>query len=492
MNVTLIYPLLSKSRSVIDENKQFWPPLGLAYIAAVLEKNGHRVQVIDRDVLLRKNKLDFDRTDDLTLNLLFSFDTDMVGISATTPNISDVIHISQKIKIDNPNLTIVLGGPHPTGEPELTLEQCSNVDIVVRGEGEFTMLDLVQGKNLKDIPGITFRSPNRITSNPDRPLCFDIDQLPLPARHLLDMDFYTRPSRFTSRNLSLRTTSVFTARGCLYRCNFCAGPLVFAGKVRFHSPKRVVREIEELINKYGVEAIYFAEDMFLSSKSRAKEILSLFEEHGLDRRIKWFAQLNINDVDEELLWLMKKAGCVGVEYGFESGSQRILDLMNKKHSVEKSLQAARITCRAKMRFQANIIVGYPGETEEDFKKTIDLLQKTKPNMIGFNIFMPLPGTVAYNQIKQEGKSLPCWDDIGNPETPQINYASMPRNRFETLYYWARFKVILPINLYNFIKDNLFNPWRILLLTATQFNGVIIKTLHSLKKFKKLKEQTGSQ
>lgn len=488
MNVTLIYPLLSRRRSRIDENKQFWPPLGLAYIASVLEKNGHGVRIIDRDALLRKNEMDFDRVDAITLDEIKSSGSGLIGISATTPNMSDVGHISKLLKRSCDNAAIVLGGPHPSGEPILSLEENPCVDMVVKGEGEFAMLEIASSLTLENISGIYYRKAGAILSTAPREPIKDIDDLPLPARHLLDMKFYTRPSRFTSRNLSLRTTSVFTARGCPYRCTFCAGPLVFSGKVRFHSPERVVSEIEDLIARYGVEALYFAEDMFLSSKRRAEELLNLFIDKGISRKIKWMAQAKASIITDELLGLMKRAGCVGIEYGFESGSQRILDLMKKNLKVEESLKAAELTRKARMRFQANIIVGYPGEREDDYKKTISFIRKVRPSMVGFNIFMPLPGTPSYEQLKREGKALPKWDDIGDPEAPQINYADMPLQVFEKSYLEARLKVILPMNLRAFLADNMRNPARLIRIALTQFRGVMIKTYRSFRKLSELKRK----
>ncbi|MDD5421808.1 MAG: radical SAM protein [Candidatus Omnitrophica bacterium] len=477
MRITLIYPLLSRRRASVDENKQFWPPLGLAYLASVLEDAGHSVQIIDRDIVLRQNSLDFGKTDLIMIDRIGQFRSDMVGISATTPNMPDVDHISGVIK-KNRDIPIVLGGTHATGEPELSIEELKNVDLVARGEGENIVVSLANGLNWQDINGLTFRKGADIISTPDAEPISDLDKLPLPARHLLEMSYYTRPSRFTSRNLSLRTTSIFTARGCPYRCNFCAGPLIFNGKVRYHSPERVVKEAEELADRYAVEALYFAEDMFLSNKKRAEEVLNLFIQKGLDKRLRWVAQAKASVITEDLLAFMKRSGCIGVEYGFESGSQRVLDLMNKKMKVEESVRAASLAKKAGMRFQANIIVGYPGEKPEDFNMTIKLIKKTRPNMIGFNIFMPLPGTQSYRDLKAAGRELPDWQDVGDQEKTQVNYADMGEGVFEKMYLRARFTTILPINFYNFVKDNIANPARLFSVLTTQFGGIMVKTMRA--------------
>jgi radical SAM superfamily enzyme YgiQ (UPF0313 family) len=182
---------------------------------------------------------------------------------------------------------------------------------------------------------------------------------------------------------------------------------------------------------------------------------------------------------------MKRAGCVGVEYGFESGSQKILDAMSKVSKVEENMKAALMTRKAGMRFQANIIVGYPGETKEDFADTIKFLEKVKPSNVGFNIFMPLPGTSIYRELKAAGRPIPPWDEIGDPELASISYADMSKEDFERMYLMARFKVILPTNLKNFIKDNMKNPLRLIFLLATQFWGTGMKTISAFFRLRKL-------
>ncbi|KKQ78308.1 MAG: Radical SAM domain protein [Parcubacteria group bacterium GW2011_GWC2_38_7] len=487
MKVSLIYPLLSKARSRVDENKQYWPPLGLAYIAAVLRENGHAVQILDRDLILRKNKLDFDKTDKLTLNFIKAFAAEIVGFSATTPNVSDVNAFSEKVKKSSPEIMTVIGGPHCAGEPVATLRMCSCIDALVRGEGEMAMLDLANSVPLESIGSLTYRkSDGSVVSNLDRPLIESLDSVPFPARDLLDMGYYTRPSRFISRNFSLRTTHIFTARGCPYNCHYCAGPLIGRRMVRYHSPQRVVAEIEELIDKYSIEAVYFAEDMFLSNRNRVQEMTALFKQHDIHKKISWMAQISTNIVSRELLAMMKDAGCVHVEYGFESGSQRILDLMNKRTSLERNKEVAILTRKSGLHFQGNFIVGYPGEREEDFKKTVSFIKEARPSNVSLNIFMPLPGTEIYKKLKDEGRLLPNWDDLGNPETPQINYADMPPTHFEKLYFNTKLKVILPINLLQFIKDNVRHPFRLFYVAATQFKSVITRAIKAVTELRRIK------
>jgi len=240
----------------------------------------------------------------------------------------------------------------------------------------------------------------------------------------------------------------------------------------------VIDEILHLIGRYRIEALYFAEDMFLSDRNRAENILGLFLTYRIHKKIKWFAQAKVTAVNKDLLKLMKEAGCVGVEYGFESGSQRILDAMNKKVKVEDNLRVARLTNEVGLRYQANIITGYPGETREDFQDTVKFLKKIKPSNIGFNFFMALPGTPEYRRLKESGRLSYDWDNVGNPEISGLNYTTMPLQELRRLYSRTRLNIILPLNLYNFIADNIANPLRFLYLIVTQFRGILIKTIRS--------------
>ena len=481
MNISLIYPLLSRSRSLTGDNKQYWPPLGIAYIAAVLEQYNHKVKILDRDVILRKNRMDFEKVDEITLKEIESFGADMIGISATTPNMGDEIHISSLIKKRNPGLKIVLGGPHATCEPVLTLQKCRDIDVVVRSEGEFTMLNLANGLELRRIEGITFRDGNRLISNPDRPLCSDLDKLPYPAWHLLDMKFYSKPNVSVGRGLNLRSTSVFSSRGCPYRCDFCAGHIMFPGKVRFHSPQRMIEEMEHLVDSYSIEAIYFADDMFLSSRKRTAEFLQLLVENEKLNKIKWIAQARADVVDETILKSLKRAGCVHLEYGFESGSQRMLDIMNKRSTVEDNVRAATLTRKAGLRFSGFIMVGYPGETEADFEKTVKFLKKVRPTVISFIVFFPLPGTAVYKNLLLQNQSIPEWDAIGDPEAAGTNYADMDKAKFERLYSKTKLTLVLPNNLYYFMRDNIYHPIRFVRTFLTHGKGMITKSVRAMRR-----------
>jgi len=455
MNISLIYPTQARRKGQ-QSSRGCWPPLGLAYLAAVLEEHGHKVQIIDRYILQEKNKFDLNKTNIETLNTISGFNTDMLGITATTPDIVDAIELFETVKESNNSIITVLGGPHVTAVAVETMQKCDNIDICVISEGENTISEIASWKELSQIRGICYKQDGRIVTTEPRPFIKNLDELPFPAWHLLDMDFYTRPSRFISRNSFLRATSIFTSRGCPFRCNFCAGPVIFPG-VRFHSPERIADEIEKLTSDYSVEAVYFADDMFLANKRRAYEILRLFESRGIYKKLRWYAQIRSDFVDKELLAYMKRMGCDRVEFGFESGSERVLKLMNKKSSVEKNRQAVNITREAGLHFQGNFIIGYPNETEKDLNETVDFMKKSRPNIILMNIFWPLPGTVSYNQLKQAQKKLPAWEDTDRATETKLNYSQMADDKFFELYNRIKLKVVLPNNIYFLLKDSAFHP-----------------------------------
>lgn len=480
MRVALIYPLLPEFRFKQDEIKSYWPPLGLSYIASLLEKEGHEVKIIDRDVLLRKNKLRKGETDLRTLEALKKFNPEMVGFSATTPLISDVKHTTNLLRQNFPNLLMVLGGPHPTALPEQTLTECENVDILVFGEGEFTMLDIANQVHLKNIRGIFFRRNGKIHFTHSRLPCPDLDKLPFPARHLLEMNFYARPSPMVIRGLFLRATTIFTSRGCPYKCNFCSGPLVFGKGVRFHSPSYVIKEIKEVFKKYKIDGFYFADDMFLSNKERAKEICELLQKEGLHKRIKWCAQIRVKPIDKELLQLMKRSGCVQVEYGFESGSKKMLNAMNKGTTVEQNYRAAKLTEEVGLRYLANIIVGYPNETEEDFISTINFLKSIKPGFIGFYKLIPLPGSNVYSDLIKGNSCFVDWDNLDNENT-DLNLTSISKEKFDKLYYYTRLRIVSHTNVLNYIKSNLFkNPFFIFYNLKLSYKWLLRRILWRLR------------
>ncbi len=429
-------------------------PLGIAYLARQALDLGWEVFVLDRDLMLAKNGLDLELADRRSRERLVAERPDIVGISATTPIVSDAYHCAKMVKELLPQAKVVLGGVHASVLPEQSLAECPEIDYLVRGEGELTLADILRGKPAEKIPGLCFRSQGKIVVNEDRPPLADIDSLGLPARHLLDMAEYTKKSKYLIRGVSLRGTSIFTSRGCPYSCTFCAGPLAFGRGVRFHSVPHVIREIEELVADYRIEGLYFADDMFSSRRDRALAICDELIKRGLNKKLVFAVQLKVTVADETLLLKLKEAGCIQVEYGFESGSQRILDLMNKGVKVEQNYRAAELTRKLGIRFLANIISGMPGETREDFMETVRFLERTKPDVTGFYKLILLPGSKLY---LAHPPAVTNWDDCLQDDLT-TNYTAMGDDEYFELFkkYSGKISLANARNYFicNFRRDKL--------------------------------------
>ncbi|MHB9156092.1 MAG: B12-binding domain-containing radical SAM protein, partial [Endomicrobiales bacterium] len=285
------------------------PSLGLAYVASSLEKHGFTVRIVD----CTADKRDLD-----SLVRLFSGMTPprFVGLTATTPLIKSALLIAEAAKNSFPGAVVVLGGVHPTVLPEEVLSHPA-VDIVVRGEGEETMLELARGKALSGVAGISYKENGALRHNPDRPLIKDIDTVPPPAYHLLPMKNYY-PALGSYRRLP--AMSIFATRGCPGRCTFCHR--TFYGKIRKRSAANIVEEVELLSRRYGIREIAFYDDAFTAFKDVVLEFCRLLEERKL--KITWSCFTRADLVNRALLAAMKKAGCHLILFGVESADETIL------------------------------------------------------------------------------------------------------------------------------------------------------------------------
>jgi len=427
-----------------------WPPLGLAYIAAVLLDAGHDVVILDRESLLYRNGMDWNKVNKDTSNMLEKHDPEIVAITATTPLVYDAFFVAGISKEILPKAKVILGGAHATALPVQTLTDCDQIDIVVKGEGEIPMIEIASDKALHEIKGTVFRVGKEIVSTEPQDSYPSVDVFPFPARHLLDMDFYRRPTPHIIRGILLRATSIIASRGCPYRCAFCAGPLVSGHRVRFRSPERVIEEIEHLVNRYGIEGVYFADDMFLANRKMVERICELMVQRNLNERIAWAIQARVNVVDKEILKLLKRAGLVQIEYGFESGSQRILDLMRKGTTVEQNYRAARLTRQIGIRFLANIIVGMLTEKREDIDRSLRFLVDTKPDVIGVYKLIPIPGTEIYYALEKLGILSNDWT-IYNVSNLEQNLTDMPREEFDEVFNRVINEYVRPRNIFSSMR-----------------------------------------
>jgi anaerobic magnesium-protoporphyrin IX monomethyl ester cyclase len=362
--------------------------LGLGYLAAVLEKNQYKVDVIDCQVL----KLSYEEFK----NELGKRQPDIVGITSTTLTYKSGLQIAKITKKACPNCLTAMGGPHVTFWDDKALQECPELDVIVRKEGENTLLELVQrveaGQSYHDVIGTTCRKDGKIVRNPDRPYIEDLDGLPFPAHNLWPIE--------SLRKYGKVIYPLTTSRGCVYWCDFCTAVRMFGRKYRMRSPKNVVDELEFLHNTYQADQFTFYDDAFTVDQHRAEELCDEIRKRKM--KIKWDCETRVDMVTKELLLKMKRAGCIAVWFGVESGSQRVIDAMSKGISIAQTMRAVRWAKEAGLMTVTSAILGFPGETKETAWETIKLVEKMNPDDVGYYIATPYPGTPMYDLVKEKG------------------------------------------------------------------------------------------
>lgn len=374
------------------------PPLGILYVAGVLERAGHRVGVIDANALT----LDADAVVDQVKR----FGPDLIGMTGTSMSFGENINIARRVKEWRPDLPIVLGGVHAQGDPEGAVgHDC--FDYVIPGEGELTMLSLVDtlasGGDVGAVDGLVRMVDGRPRrTGPDR-LVDDLDDLPFPARHLLpDMGIYHQKA-FGYR-LKPHTT-MFTQRGCPFKCIFCSSSKqfreVFDKKIRAHSVEYVRDEIAHLQKNWGIREIYFVDDTFNLKKKRVHALCDMILENfpGL----KWSCNFEANICDEDLLRHMRQAGCWLIQMGVETGNPEIMKTIDKGITLEQVRTATDMAYRAGMAIKTSFIIGNPNETPQTIEETITFAKSLPVHYVTFSMMAPLPGTYFWQSADSYGE-----------------------------------------------------------------------------------------
>jgi len=375
MKILLIYPYWLEER--VNTEDVVVPPIGMYYVGAVLKENNYDVEIL--------NWCKINETPEKISEILLEKKPDVIGFSILQANRWGGIEIARIAKQIDPKVKIVFGGVSATFLWEHFLTHFPEIDYVVIGEGEYTFLHLVrciekkEYEHIENIRGIAFKKDGKVVRTKPAEYIQDLDQLPVPAKY------------FEYQHLSL-------TRGCPGKCTFCGSPKFWGRKVRFHSVDYFVEELE-LLYKKGINFFYFSDDTFSVNKKRVIEICKKILKKNL--RISWNAISRVNYMSEEVLSWMRKAGCIQISYGIESGSEKIRAYLNKKITTVEIEKTFDITLKYGILPRAYFIYGSPGESRKTIQESIDLIKRIKPLVIYSSVLSLFPGTALYSQYKKK-------------------------------------------------------------------------------------------
>ncbi len=378
-------------------------PTGLLSIGTVLKEDGHEVKVYDRPM------------DDIKLiERIKKFDPDIIGVSFMTTEYKRARYIINLCRKNLKKKILCAGGYHVSALPELSLKNL-DLDFVVIGEGEMTMKKIcsldIKNIDLKNITGIAYLDNDKFIQNPPRKFIDDLDSLPIIDRELLDggMGWYlTLPGNIRGQLIE-RCTTIITSRGCPGNCIFCSSRAMWTSKVRQRSVKNVLDEIEVLVKEYKIKGLFFLDDTFTVYKEWVLEFCKEFRKKNI--KITWGCSARINTINDEVLAAMKDAGCVQLDFGVESGSDRVLHFMHKGQNQKIIKRAFNLLHKHKLKNLACFIIGSPEETRVEMDMTFKLAKEIKPNFAIFSILTPLPGSPLY-QLAIDNKWIPKEPNFG--------------------------------------------------------------------------------
>jgi len=416
-----------------------YPPLGLLYLASYIEKQGHEVNVLDADA----RNLDISTI----LQSVKEFAPDVVGAGATTPEINCTAKMFQEIKDQNSEIITVLGGPHASAIPEETLTDFPQVDFIIIREGELSFTSLLSAlgsdNNFAEISGIAYKNNGKIITNPQRHFIEDINLLPVPARHLVNTDDYMLclPGKGYTR-----ASSIQTIRGCPFKCIFCYRSKE-TSKIRFRKPELVVDEIQECVEKYKTEALLICDDTFSVHKKHVFKICDELINRKID--ISWYCSMRADDVSDELVSKMKKAGLVMVSLGVETGSSDQLEAIGKKTELQDYYRAYNILRSHDIETRASFVIGLPHDTRKTINETINFAKKLNVKEAFFNISTPYPGSVLYDMgMRGDGFKIVTrnWSEYRRFGNAVIELEGITRQELINLQKKAFFKFYLRIRI----------------------------------------------
>jgi anaerobic magnesium-protoporphyrin IX monomethyl ester cyclase len=409
-----------------------FPPLSILYLAAVLKEMGVEISVLDQPAL--------GLTAEETVQWVEKENPDILGFSTLTSSGQTAALISTEVKKKNPNITTILGNHHATFNAERILNKYPAVDIIVRGEGEKTVVELANclenGGNLKKVRGINFRNEGKIVTTPDQPLIKNLDSLPFPDRELLDIEYHcvTAGANIAPKKF----TSIVTSRGCVYNCRFCSCREIAKNRWRSRSVANILKELQFLASE-GYKQLILVDDAFTMNPKRVIEICRGIRKEKLD--LEWICEGRVDICSYDMMHEMVRAGCRVLYLGIENANQRILNYYNKRITPKQSETAVKSAKKAGVDVVAgSFIIGAPDETREEMWQTIKFAQQLPIDIPQFNILGAHPGNDIWNEFVAAGFLDPeKWWEKGVAVCDVYPYAKVSRYEIMQIMHKAFFQ-----------------------------------------------------